>query len=87
MKTAAPICGTICPICGYEVKECQCVFGGSAHPDRHKNREVVEQHLYLLSEEQLKQLIYLQKCWEISYGDEEKNEMLKRLQETGTTSK
>ncbi len=61
-----------CPICGYELKECQCYFGGNAHPDREKQRQVVLDHLYLLSENQLKHIIELEKFWQISYGDEER---------------
>ena len=38
-----------CPICGYELKMCQCRFGGHGHPDRSKNRDVVLDHLYLLT--------------------------------------
>ena len=28
-----------CPICGYKISQCQCTFGGSAHPDRSKRRD------------------------------------------------
>ena len=48
---------TLCPICGYHLTQCQCRYGGSAHPDRSKKREVVLDHLYLLSEEQLRHII------------------------------
>ena len=54
---------TKCPICGYELKDCQCYFGGSCHPDRHKRREVIQDHLYLLNAEQLAQLI--EDCYDI----------------------
>lgn len=73
-----------CPICGYELKECQCYFGGNAHPDREKQRQVVLDHLYLLSENQLKHIIELEKFWQISYGDEERATMLERLKKDGT---
>ena len=51
----------LCPICGYELNSCQCLFAGSAHPDRDKERDVVQDHLYLLSDEQLLHLIKLQR--------------------------
>ncbi len=79
---------TKCPICGYKLDDCQCYFGGSAHPDRSKRRDVVQDHLYLLSEKQLKHLIELQACWQTSYSDEEKSKMLDDLinAETGIDS-
>lgn len=69
----------ICPICEYDFSHCQCRFGGHAHPDRYKRREVVQDHLYLLSELQLKHLQELQKWWDTSYKDEEMNEIKNRL--------
>ena len=56
-----------CPICGYDLDNCQCLFGGSAHPDRSVREEVVKDHLYLLSPEQLTHLIELQRYWQVSY--------------------
>lgn len=70
---------TKCPICGYDLDDCQCYFGGSAHPDRSKRREVVQDHLYLLSDKQLAHLIKLQAFWQTSYGDEEKSKILNAL--------
>lgn len=69
----------ICPICKYRLFECQCRFAGSAHPDREKEREVVLDHLYLLSDAQLKHVIQLEKWWQISYGDEDRSKVLNRL--------
>ena len=66
-----------CPICGYRISQCQCTFGGSAHPDRSKRREVVLDHLYLFTPCQIKHVIELEKYWEIDYGDPEKREILK----------
>lgn len=71
----------ICPICEYPIKYCQCQFGGSAHPDRSKRRKVVFDHLYLLTEEQLKHLIKVQAYWQTSYSDEEMNKIVKELKE------
>lgn len=68
-----------CPICGYRLKMCQCRFTGSAHPNREKAEEVVKDHLYLLSKKQLKHVIKLERFWNRSYADEEKNEILKKL--------
>lgn len=61
-----------CPICGYRIKMCQCRFCGSAHPSREKAKEVVKDHLYLLSKKQLKHVIKLERFWNRSYADEEK---------------
>ena len=70
----------ICPICKYKIEYCQCLFGGDAHPIRSKIREVVKDHLYLLSDEQLKHVIFLEKQWRICYADEEMNDMVKELE-------
>lgn len=75
-----------CPICEYEIPRCQCRFGGSAHPDRSKRQQVVFDHLYLFSEEQIQHILDLQKWFEISYGDEEMNSILLeiRMADNGT---
>lgn len=70
-----------CPICKYEIKHCQCRFGGSAHPDRHTEFKVVLDHLYLLSKRQLKHIIKLERYWQISYGDEKRTKILAKLEE------
>lgn len=76
----------LCPICGYEIEYCQCLFGGSAHPDRNKEIDAVQSHLYLLSGKQLLHLLKLQRYWQTSYGDEERAKMLKCLEENGTAA-
>ena len=68
-----------CPICNYELNYCQCLFGGHGHPDRSKRKEVVFHHLYLFSEEQVKHLINLEKYWQISYGNDERNHIFEEL--------
>ena len=70
-----------CPICNYELCRCQCKFGGSAHPDRSKRRDVVFDHLYLFSKKQIKHLISLERHWQISYGDEEKEDIRNALKQ------
>ena len=75
-----------CPICGYRIKMCQCRFCGSAHPSREKAKEVVKDHLYLISKKQLKHIIELERLWNISYGDTEKTEILKKLKANGTAA-
>lgn len=60
-----------CPICNYDIEHCQCRFGGSAHPDRSKRRQVVLDHLYLFSVEQIEHILELEKYWQTSYGDKE----------------
>lgn len=70
-----------CPICNYELKMCQCLFSGDYHPDRTKIREVVLDHLYLLTDEQIKHIQYLEKHWNVSYVDKEKEEIKRKLKE------
>ena len=72
-----------CPICNYELKLCQCLFAGNWHPDRTKIREVVLDHLYLLTDEQIKHIQYLEKYWNTSYIDEEKEEIKRKLKDGG----
>ena len=71
--------GNKCPICGYLLDDCQCLFGGSCHPNRDKEREVVLHHLYLLNDKQLKHIINLEKFWCISYGDNERKQIVEKL--------
>lgn len=70
---------TVCPICKYKIEYCQCRYGGSAHPDRSKRREVVQDHLYLLSDKQIEHLKKVQAHWQTSYGDEEKQRIVEEL--------
>ena len=69
-----------CPICRYEIDECQCYFGGSGHPDRSKRIRVVIDHLYLFSHVQIQHVLSLQRRWNISYSDDEKNDILKEFE-------
>ena len=71
---------TICPICKYEIDDCQCRYSGSAHPDRSKRREVVQNHLYLLTNEQIEHLKKVQAFWSSGSIDEEYNKILKELE-------
>ena len=68
-----------CPICEYPINQCQCRFSGSAHPDRNKRREVVLDHLYLLSRYQLMHVIELERWWSMSYTDPELNKIFDEL--------
>lgn len=68
-----------CPICDYEINHCQCRFAGSAHPDRSKRIEVVLDHLYLFSYEQIQHILALEKWWQISYGDEGRESIREEL--------
>jgi hypothetical protein len=70
-----------CPICNYSIDMCQCLFGGSCHPNRYKEREVVLDHLYLFDKVQLRHIIALEKYKATSYGDIERSNILKGLQE------
>ena len=60
-----------CPICEYELQNCQCIFCGSSHPDRDRRIRIVKDHLYMLSPKQVGHLIALEDWWKASYGDEE----------------
>lgn len=62
-----------CPICNYDIEHCQCRFGGSAHPDRSKRRDVVLDHLYLFSKEQVEHILALERYWQTSYDDDERS--------------
>lgn len=68
-----------CPICDSTIDMCQCKFSGSAHPDRSKRMFVVFEHLYLLTPAQLKHVIKLQKYFQISYSDDEKEKIVAGL--------
>lgn len=61
----------LCPICEYELSECQCIFYGSAHPDRNIRIGIVKDHLEMLSPKQIGHLVALEEWWSTSYGDEE----------------
>lgn len=69
----------ICPICEYDFQHCQCRFSGTAHPDRSKRARVVADHIYLLTDAQIAHLAKVQEWWQISYGDEEMNQILCEL--------
>lgn len=60
-----------CPICEYKLHECQCIFSGSAHPDRWRRLRIVQDHLDMLSPKQIGHLVALESYWRISYADEE----------------
>lgn len=75
-----------CPICGYTFDRCQCLFGGSAHPDRSRELDVVLHHLYLLTEKQLRHVIRLEKYWQISYMDDKKASILNKLKREAPAS-
>lgn len=68
-----------CPICEYEMQHCQCIFSGSAHPDRSARIRVVKDHLYLLSPKQVAHLIALESWWNTSYGDHIYQEEFEKL--------
>lgn len=68
-----------CPICEYELHECQCIFGGSAHPNRSRRQRIVKDHLELLSPKQIGHLIQLEEWWQTSYGDPEDDAEFQKL--------
>jgi len=68
-----------CPICEHEIQHCQCIFAGSAHPDRSIRQRIVKDHLELLSPKQIAHLIALENYWQTSYGDPEYAEEFEKL--------
>ena len=70
-----------CPICEYNIKDCQCIYAGSAHPDRSNRRMVALEHLYLFTPKQVQHIIELEKFWQTDYVDEEKQRILREMKE------
>ena len=64
---------------------CQCRYGGSGHPDRSKRREVVLDHLYMFSQEQIAHIANIQRQCPISYPDEERENIRKELSDEYTS--
>ena len=68
-----------CPICEYQLDQCQCIYAGNAHPDRSKRIQVSLDHLFILSESQLRHVIELERWWNISYTDPELTEICTQI--------
>lgn len=68
-----------CPICEYEIQHCQCIYCGSAHPDRCRRKRIVKDHLELLSMKQISHLVALEELWRTSYSDPEDAAEFERL--------
>ena len=68
-----------CPICEYQLDQCQCIYAGNAHPDRSKRIRVILDHLFILSESQLRHVIELERRWNISYTDPELTEICTQI--------
>ena len=68
-----------CPICEYEMQNCQCIFGGEGHPDRSRRKRVVKDHLEMLSPKQIGHLIVLEEWWNTSYADPKDTEEFERF--------
>lgn len=64
---------TLCPICEYPIDKCQCLYSGSAHPDRSRREKVVLDNLYLLNKRQIK---HIQKVQAFKQGYILKNRMV-----------
>ena len=73
-----------CPICNYRIDMCQCRYGGSCHPDRSKRREVVLDHLYMFSQEQIAHIANIQRQCSVSYPDKEREVIRKELSDEYT---
>ncbi|MBR3052854.1 MAG: hypothetical protein IKG59_01855 [Firmicutes bacterium] len=68
-----------CPICEYAIQHCQCIFCGSAHPDRDRRKKIVKDHLELLSMKQISHLVALEEFWQRSYINPEDAAEFERL--------
>jgi len=68
-----------CPICEYDIQSCQCIFGGSAHPSRSIRRQVVKDHLHMLSLKQIGHIVALEEAWQTSYENPHYQAELERL--------
>ncbi len=68
-----------CPICNYPLNMCQCLYGGSAHPDRSQAAAAVKDHLYLLTRKQIKHLMRLEKYQNCSSTNEKYEAKVKEL--------
>ena len=79
IKKAVKASARECPICEYQINNCQCMFGGSAHPNRDVRRRVVFDHLYLFNSIQQEHLISLQERMRISYAEKEPSKILNSL--------
>ena len=58
---------------------CQCRYSGSCHPDRSKRREVVLDHLYMFSQEQIAHIANIQRQCPVSYPYEDRENIRKEL--------
>ena len=61
------------------MQHCQCVFSGSAHPDRTLRLRIVKDHLELLSPKQVAHLIALEDYWNTSYGNQDDKAEFEKL--------
>ena len=77
---AEPLKDDECPICKYKFADCQCRFGGKAHPDRSKRAKVVVDHLYLFNDAQIEHLKKVQEWWHTCYDDEEMEKIREELE-------
>lgn len=75
-----------CPICRYGFTSCQCRYTGPAHPDRSLRKQVVLDNLHLLSKKQVKHIIKLESDLQVSYGDSEREAILKELTDAHSAS-
>ena len=66
-----------CPVCGYALNECECRVCSNG---MYKKREVVLDHLYLFSPEQIQHIIDLERDLKITYGDAERSKILIELE-------
>ena len=70
---------TKCPICRYIISDCTCIHSDIRNPEFAKTRDVVMDHLYMLNSDQINHIMKLEKFWDISYKDAEKNRILNKL--------
>ena len=66
-----------CPICDYPLRYCECANKSVLSKKEEINLQVATDHLYLLSERQIRHLIEIERIWDIWYSDE-RQEILER---------
>ena len=69
-----------CPICENALNECNCRVCDTSKNDMYKKRQVVLDHLYLFSPEQIQHIIDLERDLKIAYGDSDRSKILIELE-------
>lgn len=69
-----------CPICNMPLRYCECANKSILSEEEQRCLQVALEHLYLLSTEQMRHLIEIERVWEIGYTDN-REDIVERLKE------